>query len=100
MANQNSPIELLTEHYKKVLGAVITDTNTKAFQLNEGDISAIEKDCVDWIKALKGILVVKETILGVVNTAPDDGSVAESSNDPEITYTKSWETTEEKEELI
>jgi len=85
MSNQMSPIEQLTKHYEKVLNAVMTDTKSKAFMLSSGDVNAIEANCKDWIKALRGILVVKETIMGVVGTNDEDDTADVSDTTIEIT---------------
>ena len=79
MSNQMSPIEQLTKHYEKVLNAVMTDTKSKAFLLSADDVEAIEADCKDWIKALRGILVVKETIMGVVGMTNDEENAQDMS---------------------
>ena len=87
MTNQTSPIDQLTKHYEKVLNAVMTDTKSKAFMLSSGDVNAIEADCKDWIKALRGILVVKETIMGVVGAEENSVEDVEEDTTSEITTT-------------
>jgi len=72
MTTQMNPIDQLTSHYEKVLATVVSNTKQKAFMLTAGDIDAMEKDCLAWIAALRGIYKVKETIFSVVGVVPDE----------------------------
>lgn len=61
-----NPFGLLDDHYKHLVGRVISAVECAAFQMTEDDIVAIERACSEWVSALRGILRVKQAILDMV----------------------------------